>query len=306
MSMNQDYEKVVVGKKLVWPRRPYVPSSEIPLEFVGREEELRLIQSAWIAWPWSQPLLPILVGPPGCGKNRMVYELAKLMGLPLYICQGYDNITAEDLACTLLQADEGRIEYMISTLATAMLAGGICFIDEIGKFPGKALTLLASVLDDRRYLDLELIGERIEPHPHFRFIAATNSDDLEALPEYIRSRLFPVVRIDKPDAELIGQLVQQQFPLHQKGMNELLQGFWHLWDAENPDELPSPRDAINIFCLAARLSLNEAMTRKTRKGDALQDLLNLTGDCQPRLAKTPMRLEHVARALRQFRGGQPC
>ena len=182
--MSMTPQKVAVGKKLVWPRKPYVPDDDQMVDFVGREEELQMAAAAWIGGPRSQPLSPLLVGPPGCGKNRLVYELARRMGLDLYVCQGYENITAEELACTLLPADEGngRIDYLISTLATAMFKGGVCFIDEIGKFPGRALALLASVLDDRHYIDLDLIGERIHAHPQFRFVAATNSEDIEVLP----------------------------------------------------------------------------------------------------------------------------
>ncbi len=288
------HEKIVVGKKLVWPRKPYVPNENTLNEFVGRDEELMMIAAAWISGTHSQPLSPLLIGPPGCGKNRLVFEMAKRMGLDLYVCQGYENITAEELACTLMPADEGngRIDYLISTLATAMLKGGICFIDEIGKFPGKALVLLASVLDDRRYIDLDLIGERVHAHPQFRFVAATNSEDLETLPDFVRSRLFPVIRVEKPAPELIDRIIQRQFPGRQQAIDALLKRFWRLWDKRNArDESPSPRDVVQIFSLAVKLADFEPGVAggATHCPDAL-----------PNGAEALLSEQHLERALGQF------
>ena len=255
MSMHP--EKIVVGKKLVWPRKPYLPNADMMVEFVAQEEVLKMVAAAWLSGAYSQPLSPLLVGPPGCGKNRLVYEMAQRMGLDLYVCQGYENITAEELACSLVVADEGhgRIEYLLSAPATALLKGGICFIDEIGKFPGKALALLASVLDDRKYIDLDLIGERIQAHPQFRFIAATNSEDVETLPDFIRSRLFPIIRVEKPAPELINNIIQRQFPHQHETIGKLLSTFWRLWDQNSEiGESPSPRHVIQIFSLASKLA----------------------------------------------------
>lgn len=295
MSMHE--EKIPIGKKLVWSRKPYLPNDNAMIDFVGRKEELRMIAAAWISDTRSQPLAPLLVGPPGCGKNRIVFEMAKRMGLDLYVCQGYENITAEELACSLMPADEGngRIEYLISTLATAMFKGGICFIDEIGKFPGKALALLASVLDDRRYLDLDLIGERIQAHPRFRFIAATNSEDMEGLPDFVRSRLFPLIKVDKPEPEMISTIIQQQFPIQRQNMTKILKSFWSLWNNNFKEwEAPSPRDVIQIFSLAHKLADYD---------DSGITSISLQGtDQRPALGAsvTSLRKEHLERALKQF------
>ncbi|WP_295585210.1 AAA family ATPase [uncultured Lamprocystis sp.] len=302
MSMSAD--KIAVGKKLVWPRKPYVPTDESMVDFVGRESELRMVAAAWLAGAQSQPLSPLLIGPPGCGKNRLVFEIAKRMGLDLYVCQGYENITAEDLACTLMPADEGngRIDYLISALATAMFKGGVCFIDELGKFPGRALALLASVLDDRRYLDLDLIGERVQAHPRFRFIGATNSEDLDLLPDFVRSRLFPIIRVEQPAPELISAIVMRQFPTQQRAIGKLLTGFWRLWDADQQgkDDLPSPRDVIQIFALASKLAVLDA------EPDTDQHRPGRRDTAAPGTAEAPLCLEQVERALRQFREGASC
>jgi len=289
------HEKIAVGKKRVWPRKPYVPGSNPPNEFVGRDDELMMISAAWLSGMYDQPLSPLLVGPPGCGKNRLVYEMAKRMQLDLYVCQGYDNISAEELACSMIPADEGNgtIDFIMSALATAMLTGGICFIDEIGKFPGKALALLASVLDDRRYIDLDLIGERIHAHPRFRFIAATNSDDLETLPDFVRSRLFPVIRVERPKPEMINAIVSKQFPDQQAAVGRLLHLFWRSWDKHAAeDDTPSPRDVVQIFSLAIKLADYGLSTTN--------EWQSLPPTPQPISVDDRVGRAHLERALEQF------
>jgi len=299
MSMSE--EKVAVGRKLVWPRKPYIYTADISESIVGREKEMGMIAAAWMPTPWSRALSPLLVGPPGCGKNTMVYEMAKRMDVDLYVCQGYENITAEELACSLLPSDEGngKIDFMISSLATAMLKGGICFIDEIGKFPGKALSLLASVLDDRRYLDLDLLGERIHAHPQFRFIAATNSEDLDGLPDFIRSRLFPCIAVDKPEKDMINTIIVHQYPEQQKVMKQLLNSFWGLWDevAKDWDE-PSPRDIIQIFSLAEKLARFGEQTTSAVKDKKTSPGLQLPTEIGRENAA--IRMDHIQQALHQF------
>ncbi|MDD2734734.1 MAG: AAA family ATPase [Desulfuromonadaceae bacterium] len=307
MSMCE--EKIAIGKKLVWARKPYQPEDNVMIEFTGREEELKMVAAAWLSSISSQPLSPLLVGPPGCGKNRIVYEMAKRCGLDLYVCQGYENITAEELACSLLPADEGngRIDYLISALATAMYRGGICFIDEIGKFPGKALSLLASVLDDRRYLDLDLIGERIHAHPQFRFICATNSEDMEGLPDFVRSRLFPLIRIDKPVPELINTMIRNQFQGQQHGVDKLLNSFWRLWDKNSSEEdAPSPRDVIQIFSLADKLADYDADGARSISTTHQLDIREKPGQSARNTRIAQVHLEKALLQFHEMRGDVPC
>jgi MoxR-like ATPase len=206
-----------------------------------------------MAGPDSLPLAPLLVGEPGVGKNRMVYELADRTGRDLYIFQGHEDVTAEDLACSVRFSDDPstKMDYVISPLVTAMRRGGICFIDEIGKIRPRALALLVSVLDERRYVDSSLLGERVFAHENFRFIAATNTGEINALPEFVRSRMRPIIKVGYPPKEQVDRIVASQFPHLEERLRELLDTFWSLWDQNGPP--PSPRDAIQLFALASSL-----------------------------------------------------
>lgn len=233
---------------------PYNPKQGMMTPFQGRENELRMIFAAWIAGLHTPPLAPLMVGDPGVGKNRIVYELKKKTGLDLYIMQGHEDITAEDLACSVRFAEggQGRMEYVLSPLVTAMLRGAICFIDEIGKIRPRALALLVSVLDERRYIDSTLLGERVEAAPSFRFVAATNTGEVSDLPEFIQSRMRPVITVDRPREEEINRLIHTQEGVTQENRDALTTEFWSLWKGR--DLHPSPRDAIHLMALAASLS----------------------------------------------------
>jgi MoxR-like ATPase len=249
-------QKLQIGSKNVFASQPYI----VPriTDLVGRTEELELITAAWLAGTGQMPLAPLLLGEPGVGKNRVVYEVARRAGKELYIFQGHEDVTAEDLACAVRFSDdlERKMDYVASPLVTAMIRGGICFIDEIAKIRPRALALLVSVLDERRYIDSTLLGERVQAHEGFRFIAATNTADLEgnAMPEFLRSRMRPLIPVGYPAREEIDSIVRSLHPRLGAQAGSLLDIFWLEWERSGSKSPPSPRDAIYAFNLAISLA----------------------------------------------------
>ena len=258
--MAENESKLSIRGKTVWQSEPFSPRKEYFNRFTGRESELRLITAAWMAGDLSLPMSPLLIGEPGVGKNRLIYELALKTGCQLYIFQGHEDVTSEDLACTVRFSDNSAsvMDYMISPLVTAMHNGGICFIDEIGKIRPRALALLVSVLDERRYIDSTLLGERIHAHPAFRFVAATNTSDLNLLPEFIISRMRPRISIGFPPKEEIDDIIRYQCKGTRKEVERLIDLFWMLW-MDNGGRIGEivPRDAIYLFGWASKLSAFE-------------------------------------------------
>jgi MoxR-like ATPase len=254
--MSQTGERI--GNKYVQLSQPYTPDESLITGFIGREETMEVITAAWMGGKGVLPLAPLLVGEPGIGKNRLVYELAKRTGKELYIFQGHEDVTAEDLACSVRFSDDPdkKMDYIASPLVTAMIKGGICFIDEIAKIRPRALALLVSVLDERRYIDSNLLGERVVADKGFRFIAATNTADLvgNTLPEFIRSRMRPVVKIDYQEPREIEEIIKKRFSESLKDVEQLLDCFWKKWNELNKDRFVTPRDAIYIFNLAISLA----------------------------------------------------
>jgi MoxR-like ATPase len=289
---------VEVGGKVVQISQPYNAKR---VRLIGRERIMELITAAWIAGEHSQPLSPLLLGEPGVGKNHLVYELARRTGKELYIFQGHEDVTAEDLACAVRFSDDPgkKMDYIISPLVTAMKKGGICFIDEIAKIRPRALSLLVSVLDERRYIDSTLLGERIMAHEGFRFIAATNTADIEGstMPEFIRSRLRPVIEVGYPSEDEIARIVKTRFPDLQKQVGPLLEAFWTLWGTQFSDgnvKSPTPRDVIYLFDLA--LSLSDFEMLNQRIGFAEAEHFPLTG----RRFETTLSQENLETAFREL------
>lgn len=250
-------QKIKLNNKLVWPSEPYKPNPALMPAFVGREKEMEMIMASWIAGSHTLALSPVLVGEPGVGKNRIVYELARFTNRELFIFQGHEDVTAEDLACTVRFSDDkaNLMEYVLSPLVCAMLNGGIFFLDEIGKIRPRALALLVSVLDERRYIDSTLLGERIFAHPGFRFIAATNMGEITLLPEFIHSRMRPVIKVGYSPRQEIEGIILRQFKYRMKNLVALVERFWFVWDNLTSDKKPPTAcDAIAVFSMAMNIS----------------------------------------------------
>ena len=248
-------QTTMIRSKSVQLSLPY----EAPVgEIVGRDREMEEVLAAWMGGPGHFPLSPLLVGEAGLGKNRIIYECSKLCGKELYIFQGHEDVTAEDLICAVRFSDDPnrKMDYIVSSLVTAMLRGGVCFIDEIGKIKLRALAPLASLLDERRYIDSVLLGERIVASPGFRFIAAANNDDFDEspLPDFIASRLRPVIAVSYPERDVIDRIIRANFERIRHDGAELLDRFWELWRQSRGDRPPTPRDSIYIFAYALNLT----------------------------------------------------
>jgi len=240
---------------------------------------------------------PLLVGAPGLGKNRIVYELSRLLKMPLYIFQGHADVSADELACSVRFSDEpkGGMDYVLSNLTSGLMQeNAIVYIDEIGKIGEKALSILVSVMDERRYMDSQLLGERVHARPGFRLIAATNTGEVRNLPEYLQSRMRPVINIGPPPKEEYEQIVDQHIRQEPK-REELLRSFWGLWKASKRQ--PSPREANHHFSLAVKSrDLEEALSLGISMADAVCNRLPVRRSAN----RLPLEPHHLEDAFSQL------
>ena len=166
-NMIDGYEKVKIQGKSVW----VPPPDEIPsLAYIERDDDL--INNALSTWMDIDGLPPEhfrLYGPPGVGKNYTIYRLAQILKKDLYILNGNEELTSEEVACGVTQTSTGSFTYVASPLFAAMLRGGIFFFDEIAKFPPSALNSLASVLDDLRTIRSGQAVITLKAHRDFLF-----------------------------------------------------------------------------------------------------------------------------------------
>jgi len=249
-AQSKEFKPYVFGKEnpvtVLLPEPDFIPTRA----FVGREELITQCTAAWLDLDGQGALHFRLIGPPGVGKNELVYYLAReVEKKPIYVMHGHEELTPEDIACTARITKDHGVEYVGSPLLAAMVMGGICFFDEIGKVPSRSLSLLASVLDDRRTVTSVLAGFTERAHADFRFCAAMNDADAATygLPGYIDERLRPAFALDYPPIEEVMQIVSNGIS---KTTATLLDEF-RSWVADRTDL--SPREALTLVGYATRL-----------------------------------------------------
>lgn len=244
----------IQGVKLRLPQPERIP----PIDFIGREEILDKALAAWMSMGSLKPLNFRLFGPPGVGKNAIVYRLAKILKKDLYILNGNEELDPEDVACSARITSSDSIEYVASPLFAAMLTGGIFFFDEIGKAPPAALNPLASVLDERRTLSSVLAGIHLEAHDEFLFCAALNDDEETGgrLPHFIEERLSPAIHVGIPSPAALKNILRS----HMAAADER----WiDIYMKKFRTEETSPRDAKNHIHFACAMAKRAAVCRPT-------------------------------------------
>jgi MoxR-like ATPase len=232
--------------------------------FVGRQRELQLCRAAWgISEDGTRllsdaaPLHFRLEGSPGCGKNEIVYELARHLRLPLYTIQGHEEVTPEDLSLLLVpqigSSSAGNVPLTLraSPLATALLTGGLFFFDEINRVPPRALSPLASVLDSRSSIysamtGLHLTALSTEAAAGFRFCCALNPQLSDpgrgVLPEYIEERTLPAIQVDYLPLSDLNQILRENLPVSNDDMEA-----WEAWFRRKSGRRLSVRHALTIM-----------------------------------------------------------
>lgn len=240
----------------------YEPERGVFPKVIGREKEMTGILAAWLSINGSPPSAPLLIGPAGMGKTQLVWESAtKICKLDLYCMQASEEVTDIDLVCNMMPNGK-NFDITLSKLSTAMIRGGVFFIDSIGKMRKKALAKFESVLDHRRFLDASFpLGINIHAHPNFRFIAATNPEDLKGgqLEPWMKQRMTPVIWFDYPARHKIEKIIRKNLPSLSTNRQKIMDCFWEHWREINGTNPPSIRTCLNVFQYAQRLANYDSM-----------------------------------------------
>lgn len=188
--------------------------TEMKIEWIGQKRVQQQLLASWLILADSDlPLTPRIIGPPGVGKTTMAYATARSLGQPSYFYQCTMDTRPEDLLITPVISENQQIKYIASPLVTAMIKGGILILDEGNRMSEKSWASLAPLLDMRRYIESQIAGIKVEAHPEFRMVVTMNSDaSTFELPEYIISRLQPIIELDFPDAEEERQILKMMVP----------------------------------------------------------------------------------------------
>lgn len=135
--------------------------------------------------------LPVLLkGPTGTGKTRFVEHMAWRLGrplttvrdqarrgppsaLPLITVACHEDLTASDLVGRYLLDGEGT-RWVDGPLTRAVLAGAICYLDEIVEARKDTAVLIHPLTDHRRLLPIEKRGEVLVADDRFQLVVSYN------------------------------------------------------------------------------------------------------------------------------------
>lgn len=214
---------------------------------------LRQLEAAWLRLSDADvPLNPRIVGAPGVGKTTLACAAARATGREVYIFQCTMDTRPEDLVITPVLTGEKQIEYRASAVVTAMIRGACAILDEGNRMPERSWASLAPLMDDRRCIESEVTGLKIQAHPNFRLSMTMNADaSVYELPGYIQSRLKPKIEIVEPPWAMQRKIVQDK--CKQVSAELLREVLVELRERNKKGLRDSPRDMLTFAQFAQKL-----------------------------------------------------
>jgi MoxR-like ATPase len=265
--------------------------------WIGQDEVLKQLLACWLVVDGSdRPLSPRLIGPPGIGKTTLAMAAARARKQPLYITQCTADTRPEDLLVTPVLAESGKIAYHASPLVSAMLAGGVCVLDEGNRMNEKSWASLAPLLDHRRYVESVVAGITIPAHADFRVCVTMNEDESTyEVPDYILSRLQPTLSLGFPNRDDEMAILRYHLPFARPELLALTVEFLQKAHALKLDF--SPRDGINLLRFAIKRMAQDPKHPIGRDAAWREALMCVLGE-------EAADLEAMARRKRRALGGQ--
>jgi hypothetical protein len=183
----------------------YLAEADIRLggeELVNENERAYELASLALEQSQAMPFPLRLSGPVGSGRRALVLALARKLGLnQVYSMVGHSEMTPEDFMLSIVPVPslgrrDPRLRFCASPMATALLTGGLFYLEGIDRVLPRALSPLSSLLDERLSLystlaQVWLSGQDGKP---FYFCCSADHHD-KRLPEFLEQRLAVTIRL---------------------------------------------------------------------------------------------------------------
>ncbi len=225
-----------------------------------------------------------LTGPGGSGKTQVVYQMAELLGLPLY---NLGFIADEFTAFKGYMDANGN--FVKTPFYTAFKYGGIVFLDEIDNSDSKALIELNKFVSNEGYKPyLFPNDELVYPHPNFRLVAAGNTWGNGADYAYsTREKLdaSTIRRFAQVYCGFDNKLEQQMFDCKDDEMFEFAMCFRETLDVREGDDDFSTGDLcdVNIYLKSGIYSASEILDLKFIRNRRIETLQNIISNMSKQL-----------------------
>lgn len=149
----------------------------------------------------------VLFGPPGTGKTYAGLTMAT-SERPTFRLICTPDMTNAEVTGAWMPNEKGTFSWHEGQAVKAWRSGGRLIVDEIDKAGGDVFATLLAMTDSPESCKWEnpQTGQVETPKEGFSVVMTTNLENLEDLPEAIRSR-FPVrIRINKPHTTALNRL----------------------------------------------------------------------------------------------------
>ncbi len=232
-----------------------VPDSSIASRYVHRQvygtDDFAIFEYA------QQTKANILVkGPTGAAKTMSALAYAASKGLPTFTISGSVNFEVSEAIGQLMINPDGSMYFQHGGAVEVIRDGGVLILDEINFIPGKVITPLFPLLDDRREIVLKQNkGEVIKAHPDLLIIATMN-------PGYLGTQQLNAALAHRFDIQLDWEYddnVEKQL-VPSKALRELAK---QLREAEAGKRIftPTPTNAImEVVSLSKALGIDFAIS----------------------------------------------
>ena len=165
----------------------------------------------------------MLKGPTGCGKTRFVEAMAHRLGRPLITVACHEDLTAGDLVGRyLLQG--GDTVWTDGPLTRAVRTGAICYLDEVVEARADTVVVLHPLIDHRRELHVDRLGETLKAPPGFTLVVSYNpgyQSVLKDLKESTRQRMVSIA-FDFLPPEVEARVLMQETGLAEATARQLV------------------------------------------------------------------------------------